>query len=302
VTYPFVQARYFTRGGMVQPRAIVLHMAEGGGTVEWLTHPTSDNSSHFVIEYSGRVVQMVADGDADHSLHTARPSGPPGPGDCGMFSLDIARDLLGDGIYDPNAYLIAVEIEGYAAAGPNPAQTVALRNLIDDLLGRHPSLRGLLGHRDFQNYKACPGCHVFDKFGHGAFIGAGPLQPAQETADMFTLAIGRGRVLANTKVYPLPDSSSAPVQTFPVAADITWLGSVPGWYAAIVTVGGALRAAWVPSSRVTVAEPLPGWTQNITDELLTGRLVTVATDCDAVVGSALESYRERLMLVPTMEV
>lgn len=166
MSYPFVQAKWFTPGGMKEPRAIVLHMAEGGGTVDWLTHPPNDNSSHFVVEYSGRVVQMVRDGDADHSLHwdTANWSAST----CGgTFASAVARRLLGDGVDDPNAHLFAVECEGTAAAGPNDKQRVSLRALIADLVNRHPTLRGLLGHRDFQGYKACPGCHVFDTFKHG---------------------------------------------------------------------------------------------------------------------------------------
>ncbi len=188
MAYPFVQARYYTPAGLVEPRAIVLHMAEGGGTVVWLTHPTNDNSSHFVVEYSGRVVQMVREADADHSLHVDRPYGPPGGDDCGVFSLDVARELLGSGILDPNAYLFSVEMEGFAATGPNTAQVAGLRALIADLSRRHPTIRGLLGHRDFMDYKACPGCHVFDRFGHGAFISAGPIAPAPE-ADMPGLSL-----------------------------------------------------------------------------------------------------------------
>lgn len=166
-TYDFVRARYYTPGGCPSPRAIVLHMAEGGGTVGWLTHPTNDNSSTFVIEYSGRVVQMVEDGDAAHSLHwdtshwTASTCG-------GIFDDKWAKDLLGAaGTADPNGYLIAIEMEGFAKDGPNPAQVKALISLIADLRHRMPSLRGLLGHRDFMGYKACPGCHVFDKVAHG---------------------------------------------------------------------------------------------------------------------------------------
>lgn len=177
MTYPFVAAAHFTRGGMEQPRAIVIHMAEGTGTVSWLTHPYTivngvkkpqDNSSHYVIETSGRIVQMVHDADAAHSLHwdTAHWSAST----CGgTFDDDVARALLGSGSSDPNAYLFAIECEGHAADGPNAKQFQSLHALIADLRDRHPSLRGLLGHRDFQGYKGCPGCKVFNVLQHGKF-------------------------------------------------------------------------------------------------------------------------------------
>lgn len=175
MSYPFVQAMYHGPAGSFRElRAVTVHMAEGGGTVSWLTHPSNANSSHFVIEYSGRIVQMVRDDEYDYSLHIARPYGPPGPGDYGIYSLDVAKAVLGDGIGDPNRYMYAVELEGFAAAGPNAAQVASLAALIADLRGRYPSLRGNLAHRDFQSYKDCPGGHIpwASLGGHGLYGGA----------------------------------------------------------------------------------------------------------------------------------
>ena len=195
MSYAYVQAKYYTHGGMVEPRAIVIHFAEGGGTVSWLTHPTTvvngkvvpqDNSSHFIIEYSGAVVQMVKDADASHSLHVARPYGPPSAGDYGVYSLDAAKACLGAGIADPCAYIFAVEIEGYAATGPNAAQATSLGVLARDLRVRHPSIHGLLGHRDFQNYKACPG----GKIPWTLLGGHGPFAKPPETATGADMALG----------------------------------------------------------------------------------------------------------------
>lgn len=186
MTYPFVQAKYFSRAGLVQARGIVIHMAEGGGTVAWLTHPTNDNSSHFVVESSGRVVQMVAWADADHSLHIARPDGPPSSAaDFGMFCLDAAQAVLGTGIHDPNAYLIAIEVEGYAKAGPNSTQRIALKALVATIRAHYPTINGVLGHRDFQNVKACPGGLITwaDFGGHGVPSGA-PKEAPMKTFDV----------------------------------------------------------------------------------------------------------------------
>ena len=54
--------------GTVPIRAITIHMAEGGGTVSWLTR-NDGNSSHYVVEYDGEVVQMVAEGRAAGSMN-----------------------------------------------------------------------------------------------------------------------------------------------------------------------------------------------------------------------------------------
>lgn len=180
MTYPFVAAQYFTAGGFRELRGFVIHMAEGGGTVSWLTHPTNDNSSDYVVEYSGRIVQMVRDADASHSLHVHRPYGPPGLGDYGTFSLDAAAAVLGTGISDPNRYIKVVELEGFAAIGPNAAQVASLKVLIADLRARFPTMRGLLGHRDFQNYKPCPGGAIpwSALGGHGVFSTPGTVPGA----------------------------------------------------------------------------------------------------------------------------
>src|SRR3972149_6354184 len=61
MTYPFVSSH--VDGGLAKgPRlAIVWHMAEGGGTVGYLSRANpNDISCHFVIESTGRIVQMLA--------------------------------------------------------------------------------------------------------------------------------------------------------------------------------------------------------------------------------------------------
>src|SRR5204862_6162925 len=73
---------------------------------------------------------------------------------------------------------ISVEIEGFAASGPNTAQNGWRATLTDDLRHRFPGI-GLLGHRDFQDYKPCPGKLIpWSKIGgHG---------PAGETMGLAT--------------------------------------------------------------------------------------------------------------------
>lgn len=158
MTYPFVQAKYFTAGGIREVRALLWHMAEGYGTVSWLTHPSGDNSSHFVIERTGRIVQMVRFSDASHSAHVEFDPNEADADNCGIYSATVGRAVLGTGWADINRYVIAIEVEGFRATGPNAAQSDAIVRLYRDLRSRFPKVAGNLGHRDVQDYKSCPGC------------------------------------------------------------------------------------------------------------------------------------------------
>lgn len=152
--YPFVKsaAQYGTRKGPV--KAFVAHMAEGGGTVGFLSRPNLRGVSvHYVIEYSGRIVQMLLESDASGSIN---PSGLRTTDDAATFGATVRKLVMGEWDGDPNSAIITVEIEGFAAAGPNVAQRAALVALVNDVRSRFPSM-GLLGHRDFTDTKACPG-------------------------------------------------------------------------------------------------------------------------------------------------
>src|SRR5207249_4473675 len=75
----------------------------------------------------------------------------------GFYGATTAKKVLGSYWSDPNRVCISVEIEGFAADGPNPAQMESLAQLGIYLQSKLPTLKGNLAHRDFQNYKACPG-------------------------------------------------------------------------------------------------------------------------------------------------
>ena len=154
MTYPFVaaNAQYGTRKGPV--KAFVVHMAEGGGTVGFLAKPNPRNVSvHYVIERTGRIVQMVRESDATGSIN---PNDLRTTDDPSTFGATVRKAVMGEWDRDPNAATITVEVEGFAASGPNTAQHGSLQTLVSDVRSRFPSM-GLLGHRDFQDYKACPG-------------------------------------------------------------------------------------------------------------------------------------------------
>lgn len=184
MTYPFVQA-HNDYGHAKGPRlAAVWHMAEGGGTVAYLSKPNPNGVSvHFVIERSGRTVQMLRLNHANGSIRpTAIRTSDDKPFDWQgvdiVYGASAARAVLGDWHRDPNSATIGVEIEGYAKDGPNGRQADAMAALHADLAARFPGIRSL-AHRDFADYKRCPGQLIpWDRVGgHG---------PEVDTLSVFT--------------------------------------------------------------------------------------------------------------------
>ncbi len=157
MAYPFVQAYhdYGRRRGPVL--AFVVHMAEGGGTVGYLAKAQSRGVSvHYVIEYSGRIVQMLREDHASGSIDPTKIRTTNGPA---PYGAAVRRQVMRSWDSDPNSVVISLEIEGFAKDGPNVSQLQALSRLVDDVRSRSPAI-GLLGHRDFADYKACPGARI----------------------------------------------------------------------------------------------------------------------------------------------
>lgn len=147
-------------------------MAEGGGTVSWLQRPDG-NSSHYVVEYNGRITQMVEEDMAAGSINpnlvrTTDDSAYDYLGESIRYGVTANKGALGDAWRDPNAAVIAIETEGFAKDGPNTDQEARLKQLVADIRSRWGKLP-VLGHRDFQDYKACPGKLIpwIDYGGHG---------------------------------------------------------------------------------------------------------------------------------------
>lgn len=168
MTYPFVAGiDYGPRKGPAL--AFCIHMAEGGNTVNFLkasNTPPRGVSVHYVIETTGRIVQMVKETSASGSINPNELRTDDDPDR--FYGVTARQAVMGAWDYDPNSAVLSVEIEGFAAVGPNAAQHGSLKALVADIRSRYPDIR-LLGHRDFTNTKACPGklIHWSDLGGHG---------------------------------------------------------------------------------------------------------------------------------------
>jgi hypothetical protein len=200
MAFPFVQA-FHDLGPRGEPiLGFTIHMAEGGGTVGFLSRQNRDGVSvHYVIERSGRIVQMLLESHMHTSIriqnknssNAIRQANDPD----GFFGHGAAVAVLGDTAdtrttIGPNNSTIAVEIEGFAKKGPNEEQKAALVALVADVRKRHPKI-GLLGHRD-HNIKGCPGRLIpWDRLGgHGPAAGGGAM-PGVESTLPESLAVGK---------------------------------------------------------------------------------------------------------------
>lgn len=164
MTYPYVQAANDYGPRAAPALAFLVHMAEGGNTVNYLArNPRRGVSVHFVIEYSGRIVQMLPLSRVSGSINPndlRTTNDPPYVGYGGesiIFGRGPAQQVLGVWAVNPNHAIITCEIEGFAAKGPNLEQRRALVLLYRYLVRELPTIRGILGHRDFTIRKACPG-------------------------------------------------------------------------------------------------------------------------------------------------
>lgn len=194
---PFKQAPKYTPGGIFEVRGFAWHFAQGGGTDDWLTRTDGaqgSNSCHIVIKYDGSIRQLVKFSDSSWSLHWNTAGSYT---DFGIFSIPKTRLIINSDY--PLRYLIAMEVEGYWDIGPNLEQKKTILLLAEALEDLFPKAVHM-GHRDFQDYKACPGPSLFtgllphhsrlDRQEGNAIMGLPLTLPSKASAGTVTLPKG----------------------------------------------------------------------------------------------------------------
>lgn len=170
---PSPAGEVWSRGG-APILGIAIHMAEGGGTENYLDN-LDGNSSHYVIKYSGELVQMVPEAKAAGSMNPTLTRDDDDAaftnylGERIRYGITALKAVLGGWHRDANRVSIAIEIEGFAGkntstladplGGPNDKQERTLVALVNDIRDRRGALPAF-GHRDQQKYKACPGRRI----------------------------------------------------------------------------------------------------------------------------------------------
>lgn len=182
--FKYVPATHDYGPRSVPVEGIVFHMAEGCNVTGYLK---GDNvlrgvSATFTIEEDGTVIQMLPLGHVSGSLNPrdVRDSNDPdgfwGRRWTRYYSPDIMTGKA-------NTRTISVEMAGRASApwgceehthpaGITDAQVTAAIALVKLLRKRFSRPLGVNGHRDFADYKACPGKSggirdLLDAVGHG---------------------------------------------------------------------------------------------------------------------------------------
>ena len=296
-TYPFVPSYWDDYGTRDQTLGLMLHMAEGSGTVGYLDKnfppggrpPPRGVSVHFVCELDGTLVQMLQLNQASGSLNPNDRST-----DKAYYGHSHLVDVLGDWWPNPNEAVISIEIEGFAATGPNVKQRSALTLWAADMVRRFPTIRGALGHADQTNTKGCPGTTAAMKAvfasigGHGLWPKEVPNVPGLTITDLVA-APGTVTVknIAGVQAVQVDD----PSQRFAMAP-----GSVKTTVAKGRLVGDPLGADTPGNDRHTV--------RLIGDELavlLDGQVDYVATDVDCADKVAAEHERTRQADIAALE-
>jgi hypothetical protein len=232
-------------------------MAEGGGTVAYLAKQNPNGVSvHYVIEYRGRIVQMLSEARMHSSIRTTSIRTTDDAD--GFYGVTAARAVMGKWAdtrtsLGPNHASIGVEIEGFAGEGPNLNQRAAMAALFADIRTRYPTIRSL-GHRDFASYKACPGKYL--PWGAVGGHGTTPATPETDTempglatTPRSPLVAGVARIPAGTGIINVETRDRSSFQSDGVRQAVGIIvrdyESVPGY---LIDYGSA--TCWVAAASV----------------------------------------------------
>lgn len=228
--YRYVPATHDFGKSPVPKEGIVLHMAEGSRVVEYLAggNVLRNVSATFAITTDGEVVQMLPLDHVSGSLNPrdVRQSNDPdgfwGRRWTRFYSPDILTGRA-------NQRTISIECAGFAKDGPNALQQAAIIELVATLRAHYRRPIGFGGHRDFADYKQCPGKSkgikaILAAVGHGREdVPVDPPEPdpceqcqeelqavkakLEEAQDVIATEVGRiGRAAANLRAYePAPN-------------------------------------------------------------------------------------------------
>lgn len=189
--YPYIHASHDYGRSPVAKQGIVVHLSEGCNPARYLSsgNVLRNVSANFTVEQDGEVIQM---------LPVQNTSGSINP-------RDVRKDTDDDGdwgrrwtrYYDDdiltgkvNQRTISIEVAGKARSrwgcdgltyppGPNMKQVDSLIELIERLRTKFPQRLGVNGHRDFTDWKACPGegqgiKRLLEAVGHGPEVAPAP--------------------------------------------------------------------------------------------------------------------------------
>ncbi len=220
-------------------------------------------SVHYTVEQEsdrwqdGEVVRCLAEDRISGSINprTIRR----GDDSDGCYGASHAKAALGTYWPEtsPNCLVISVEVAGFAKDGPTEAQQRSMVALWDELRGRYPRVIPL-GHRDWQDVKACPGRTAAMKAAFAAMGGHGTSY--SEVRDVSTRDYASGRICTvrdGARLYDYPGGLA--IGTVDAPLDRDFLGSDrSGEYVLIGSVlDGKPRTAWVKAKAVSDIRSAP---------------------------------------------
>lgn len=271
VDVPFEAAHSFG-GVLAKPTLIVLHdtanRAQPGETVRWFSSSACKTSAHFVVERSGKIIQMV---NCERKAFHAGLSSFKGKAGCNGFAIGIEIDNPGKLDKNGRAWFHKKTEAGYTGAIHKATkehgdgywlpytekQIHAVTELCDALTEAYPSIKDIATH-----WIISPGRKV----------DTNPLFPLEQVrAAVFGPPIGQSIDQPITQEPPVSDRAVTLTQAAKVAAtsQTVWMQVATP----VVLVWGYMQdgAQWVFDTVLSFTAQLPGLGNDIETSLGTAR-------------------------------